>query len=71
MNSINKPVKINPLIIISLILLSVIVFMISNRIIFIVNNIEKILIEQKANSQAQKSFNIDQLKDLKTCMPID
>jgi hypothetical protein len=44
--------------------------MISNRIVFIVSNVEKILIEHKANGQAQKSFNADLLKDLKTRMPI-
>lgn len=70
MSSINKSIKINPLIVISLILLSVFIFMISNRIVFIVSNVEKILIEHKANGQAQKSFNADLLKDLKTRMPI-
>lgn len=70
MNQQNKQIKINPLIIISIILLAVFIFIISNRIVFIFSNIEKVLIEQKAKNQTQKSFNVDQFKDLQTRMPM-
>ena len=67
----NKSIKINPYIAISLLLFSILIFIISNRIVFIVNNVEKILIDPKTNSQSQKKFNTAEFNDLKVKMPID
>jgi len=70
MNQQNKQIKINPLLIISILLLVLFVFIISNRIIFIFSNVEKVLVEQKAKNQTQKSFNLELFKDLQTRMSI-
>jgi len=67
----SKTIKINLYITVSLLLLFLFIFFISTRIVFIVNSVEKILIDPKTNSQTQKSFNMNEFNDLKKRMPLD
>jgi hypothetical protein len=65
-----KSGKINPYIIISLLLIGLFVFIIFNRLTFAFKNVEKVLIESKKNTQTKKSFNLNNLEELKTKMPL-
>lgn len=70
MMSKTKSGKINPYIIISLLLIGLFVFIIFNRLTFAFKNVEKVLIESKKNTQTKKSFNLNNLEELKTKMPL-
>jgi len=71
MNPKNKGIKINSYIVISLILGGAFLFLIFNRLTITFKSVEKVLIENKHNTQTQKSFNLDNIKELKTKMPLE
>jgi hypothetical protein len=70
MNSKNNAIKINPYIVISIILLGIFIFLISSRLTFVFKNIEKVLIDNKKSTQTQKSFNLENIKELQTKIPL-
>ncbi|HRZ29284.1 MAG TPA: hypothetical protein P5052_00505 [Candidatus Paceibacterota bacterium] len=70
MPKINKNSKINIFLLISLVLLIIFIFLIAHRIMFIANNIEKVLVDHNTTTRQSKNFNIDQFKELTTKMPI-
>lgn len=70
MNPINKSIKINPFLIISLLLLGILIFLITNRILFMAKNVNKVLGESRITPQNQKVFNIEQFENLKKQLPI-
>ncbi|MDD3156232.1 MAG: hypothetical protein PHP14_02285 [Candidatus Pacebacteria bacterium] len=67
----NKKIKINGSILISLALLILLIFFVSNRLVFIINNVEKVLKDPETSTQNQKKFNITKFNELKTKMPLD
>ena len=71
MNPKNKAIKINLYIVISLILFSGFMFLVFNRFTIAFKSVERVLIENKHSTQTQKSFNLENLKELKTKMPLE
>ncbi len=67
----SKKIKINSSILISLALLIILIFFVSNRVVFIINNIEQVLKDPELSTQSQKKFNITKFSELKTKMPLD
>ncbi len=70
MKQINKLSKINPFLLISITLLIFFIFLITNRIMFVANKIEQVLVDQNVTTRKSKTFNIAQFKELTTKMPI-
>ncbi|MFA5230411.1 MAG: hypothetical protein WC422_03265 [Candidatus Paceibacterota bacterium] len=70
MSQANKSLKINPFLLISITLLIIFIFLITNRIMFMTNKIEQVLVDQNVTTRHNKTFNITQFKELTTKMPI-
>jgi hypothetical protein len=67
----NKKIKINNSILVSLVLLIILIFFVSNRLVFVINNVEKVLQDPETSTQNQKKFNVTKFNELKTKMPLD
>lgn len=67
----NKKIKINNSILVSIVLLIILIFFVSNRLIFVISNVEKVLKDPETSTQDQKKFNISKFNELKTKMPLD
>lgn len=70
MSQINKPSKINLFLLASLVLLIIFIFLITNRIMFVANSIEQVLVDNNGTARQSKTFNINQFNELTNKMPI-